>query len=143
MTVRNGAGREEQLKYGGQGGWKAVKRFNRDANVAAGRSPYGGGRRTPEPEPLGQIAWTFVILAFLIALPIALVWWLFELLRGSAEKRNAQQAELDRRAALEAARAEAIVERFPGQCEAITKKGIRCLNKAAQDGRCGRHDLAP
>jgi hypothetical protein len=69
------------------------------------------------------------------------VWWLFELLRGWAEKRNAQQAELDRRAALEAARAEAMVERFPGQCEAITKKGIRCRNKAAQDGRCGRHQL--
>jgi hypothetical protein len=49
------------MKYGGQGGWKAVKRFNRDANVAAGRSPYGGGRRYPKPEPLGPIGGMLLI----------------------------------------------------------------------------------
>lgn len=73
MTMRGEAGRDVQMKYGGQGGWKAVKRFNRDADVAAGRSPYGGGRRSPKPEPLGPIGGMFLILIVLISIPIALV----------------------------------------------------------------------
>jgi hypothetical protein len=129
------------MKYGGQGGWRAVKRFNRDANVAAGRSPYGGGKQSSAPEPLGPVGFVLLTLMFLITIPIATLWWLFELARGWSEKRNAQQAELDLSAALEAKRAEAMVEQFPGQCEVITKRGARCRNKAAQDGRCSRHQL--
>lgn len=129
------------MKYGGQGGWKAIKRFNRDAKVSANRSPYGGGKQSSAPEPLGPVGFVFLSLIFLITIPIALVWWMFELVRGWSEKRNAQRAELDLRSALEAARAEAMVERFPGQCEVITKRGARCRNRAAQDGRCSRHQL--
>lgn len=29
------------MKYGGVGGWRAIKRFNRDARIAEGQSPYG------------------------------------------------------------------------------------------------------
>jgi hypothetical protein len=141
LMIRGGAGRGKKMKYGGQGGWKAVKRLKRDANVAAGRSPYGGGKHSSAPEPLGPVGFVLMTLIFLITIPIAAMWWLFELVRGWFEKRSAQQAELDLRAALEATRTEAMVERFPGQCEVITKRGTRCRNKAAQDGRCGRHQL--
>lgn len=29
------------MKYGGRGGYKAIKRFRRDARIAAGENPYG------------------------------------------------------------------------------------------------------
>jgi hypothetical protein len=51
------------MKYGNLGGWKAVRRFNRDARIASGETPYGYRVRyasTGHSRPASELRWDVV-----------------------------------------------------------------------------------
>ena len=128
------------MKYGGQGGSRAIKRYNRDARIAYGQSPYGNSaRHNPRPEPLGPLAVCFLIVLILVMLPFILTIFVYEFWEKSSEKKALARAELERHKAQEEAEVAAMAETFSGQCTARTLKGIRCRNQATSDGLCGRH----
>lgn len=90
------------MKYGGQGGWRAVKRFNRDANIAAERSPYRGYRHSQSSEFADSMAFSLGILLTLIIFPFFLFGSLLVIIRDWYKKRRDRRLEESVRAAIAA-----------------------------------------
>ena len=177
IDKKSGFIRESQMKYGGQGGWRAVKRFNRDARVAGGSPPYGYRARYGSASPHGTITvgknqrqtlWSifeespFVFtLYLLIAGPILIIFgliFIIEWICGKiavrisgggipASDRAAHQIkqrlpDKTLESVGESERAVAVSRDFEGQCEAQTKRSLRCKRVAIFDGLCTQHHKA-
>jgi hypothetical protein len=142
------------MKYGGQGGWRAVKRLARDANIADGVSPYSyreryRGSRTSSGSDMSGIDVFFygamVVIFIFLGIPavvgaifgpigailafggiVCFVGWHF--LPGQ-ESAPAPLAPVPaRRPAL--------------TCKAATRKGAPCRRPATTEGYCAQHAKA-
>lgn len=155
------------MKHGGQGGWRAVKRFNRDARVADRLPPYGyrtryarSGRKrqsvnaeNDQPYSLWRIWYDhpfLTTLAFSIVGPPVLVFWVGDKLinlMGTLTTSSPTHDPGTFREPPASGRTDIgqtqvsprLTQVFEGQCEALTIKGGRCRNKATRDGLCSRH----
>jgi hypothetical protein len=127
------------MKYGGMGGWKAVKRFNRDAHIASGRSPHRGQQRIQEPQSIGPLGIIFLSIAVLIVLVPLLLWEIFKIAFKWMAKRETEPCKALSPDMPTLAENRSATRNISVKCIATTKKGVRCCNSAVQGGRCHRH----
>lgn len=141
------------MKYGGQGGWRAVKRLNRDARINDGLSPYGyrtryhrTGKNSSNNRGKAESIWnivdehpvifSFFFIFFIFISPILLIAWLYQKIEPFVNDKL-RKVKISR---YEKKKAEnPMMKLFDGQCEAKTKKGTRCLNNAVNQGLCKLH----
>lgn len=150
------------MKYGGQGGWRAVKRLNRDARIADGSSPYGYRARYDRAgkssrsdsmsngEAIGcaiALAVFVLMLVFMVAAALfqqtgiwgflaiafgAVFVWQF----GRYQERVASEAGAE---AKETGAVPSTLLAVDHQCTATTRRGLRCKKAAVREGRCALH----
>jgi hypothetical protein len=127
------------MKYGGMGGWKAVKRFNRDAHIASGRSSHRGQQRTQEPQPIGPLGIVFLSITVVIVLIPLLLWEILKIALKWMAKRETELGKALSPVVPTPAEKRSATQNLSVKCIATTKKGVRCCNSAVQGGCCHRH----
>jgi hypothetical protein len=149
------------MKYGGQGGWRAVKRFNRDARIASGQSPYGyrarydgSGRKDTNreqqahPQSLAGLLWAtwreYPIISTFLLFPLFLIVFLWDYLERAFKKlenlKSSRQSH-DSSVVVQPIADSVLSDQAdePGRCLGLTKRGTRCKYKATNEKYCARH----